>query len=140
MSKYLNAKEYSVLYTIIHSEEPINVPQITKLHPELSANIVQPAIRKLLKLKLIEVADITIDGNSFSRRFKPTDTATDTIQKMFADEYIMFSKLVSEQTLMSAITRIEKNPEKVKKEISEVERLLLEYKEATNKARNKENL
>lgn len=41
---------------------------------------------------------------------------------------------------MSAITRIEKNPEKVKKEISEVERLLLEYKEATNKARNKENL
>ncbi|MFG6358441.1 MAG: hypothetical protein K1W26_16725 [Acetatifactor sp.] len=140
MSKYLNAKEYSVLYTIMHSEEPINVPQITKLHPELSANIVQPAIRKLLKLKLIEVADITIDGNSFSRRFKPTDTATDTIQKMFADEYIMFSKLVSEQTLMSAITRIEKNPEKVKKEISEVERLLLEYKEATNKARNKENL
>lgn len=140
MGKYLNAKEYSVLYTIMHSEEPINVPQITKLHPELSANIVQPAIRKLLKLKLIEVADITIDGNSFSRRFKPTDTATDTIQKMFADEYIMFSKLVSEQTLMSAITRIEKNPEKVKKEISEVERLLLEYKEATNKARNKENL
>lgn len=140
MSKYLNAKEYTVLCTIFHAEEPVSVPQITRLHPELSANIVQPAIRKLLKLKLIEVADITIDGNNFSRRFKPTDTATDTIQKMFADEYIMFSHLVSEQTLMSAITQADRNPEKVKKEISEVELLLQEYKEAISKARNKENL
>ena len=88
---------WAILCTILHAEEPINVPQITKLHPEMTANIVQPAIRKLLKLKLIEVADIAIDRNNFSRRFRPSASANDTIQKMFTDEYIMFNRLVSEQ-------------------------------------------
>lgn len=132
MTKYLNAKEYDILCTIFHAEEPINVPQITKLHPELTANIVQPAIRKLLKLNLIEVADITLERNNFSRRFRPTASATDIIQKMFADEYIVFSRLVSKQTLLSAIMQIEENPEKAKKEISEIERLLQEYKDTAN--------
>lgn len=135
MTKYLNSKEYDILYTILHAKEPINVPQIIRLHPELTANIVQPAIRKLLKLKLIEVADSAVDRNNFSRRFKPTESATDIIQKMFADEYIMFSRLVSEQTLLSAITQTNNNPEKAKKEISEVERLLQEYKNANNKGK-----
>lgn len=133
MNKYLNSKEYDILCTILHAEEPINVPQITKLLPELTANIVQPAIRKLLKLNLIEVADITIDRNNFSRRFRPTASAADTIRKMFADEYIVFSRLVSKQTLLSAIMQIEENPEKAKKEISEIERLLQEYKDSNNK-------
>lgn len=132
MTKYLNAKEYDILCTIFHAEEPINVPQITKLHPELTANVVQPAIRKLLKLNLIEVADITLERNNFSRRFRPTASATDIIQKMFADEYIVFSRLVSKQTLLSAIMQIEENPEKAKKEISEIERLLQEYKDTAN--------
>lgn len=132
MNKYLNAKEYDVLCSILHAEGPINVPQITKLHPDLTANIVQPAIRKLLKLNLIEVADITVDRNNFSRRFKATASATDTIRKMFADEYIAFNRLVSKQTLLNAIVQIEEDPEKAKQEISEIERLLQEYKDTTN--------
>ena len=137
MNKYLNPKEYDILCTILHAEEPVNVPQIIKLHPELTTNIVQPAIRKLLKLNLIEVADITLDRNNFSRRFKPTASATDTIQKMFADEYMVFSRLLSKKALLSAIMQIDKNPEKTKKEISEIECLLREYKDANNKANNK---
>ena len=136
MNKYLNSKEYDILCTILHAEEPISVPQITKLHSGMTANIVQPAIRKLLKLKLIEVADIAINRNNFSRRFRPAASADETIQKMFADEYIMFSQLVSEQTLLSAITQANKNPEKAKKEISEIERLLQEYKDANSRAKN----
>ena len=72
LNKYLNAKEYDIFSTILHSEEPLNVSQIIELHPEMTANIVQPSIRKLIKLNLVEVADITLDGNIFSRRFKPT--------------------------------------------------------------------
>ncbi|MCM1500249.1 MAG: MarR family transcriptional regulator [Clostridium sp.] len=75
MTKYLNAKEYDILCTIFHSEEPMNVSQILKVHSTLTSNIVQPVIRKLLKLNLIEVADIAIDGNIFSRRFRTTDAA-----------------------------------------------------------------
>lgn len=131
MNKYLNAKEYDVLYTVLHAEEPLNVPQITSLHPELTTNIVQPAIRKLLKLNLIEVADITFERNNFSRRFKPTASATDTIRKMFADEYLAFNRLVSKQTLLSAIVQVDEDPEKAKEEISEIERLLQEYKDTT---------
>ena len=82
------------------------------------------------------MADIAINRNNFSRRFRPAASANDTIQKMFADEYIMFNRLVSEQTLLSAITQANKNPEKAKKEISEIERLLQEYKDANSKGKN----
>lgn len=128
MNKYLNAKEYDILCTILHSEEPLNVSQITRLHPALTANIVQPAIRKLLKFNLIEVADITIEGNNFSRRFKPTSAAPDIIRKMFVDDYILFRRLISEQTLLSAMAQADADPEKVQQEILELEQLLQEYK------------
>lgn len=128
MNKYLNAKEYDILCTILHSEEPLNVPQITRIHPGLTANIVQPAVRKLLKLNLIEVADIAVERNNFSRRFKATSAAPDIIRKMFADDYILFRRLVSEQTLLSAMVEADTDPEKVQQEISELEQLLQEYK------------
>ncbi len=133
MTKYLNAKEYDILDMILHSEEPLNVSQILKLRPQFTSNIVQPVIRKLLKFKLIEVADITMDGNIFSRRFRVTESAPDTIRKMFQDDYIHFSKLVSGQSLMSAMVEANDNPGQVMEEIGELEKLLQEYKE---KSRN----
>lgn len=128
MTKYLNAKEYDILDMILHSEEPLNVSQILKLRPQFTSNIVQPVIRKLLKFKLIEVADITMDGNIFSRRFRVTESAPDTIRKMFQDDYIHFSKLVSGQSLMSAMVEANDNPGQVMEEIGELEKLLQEYK------------
>ncbi len=132
LNKYLNAKEYDIFSTILHSEEPLNVSQIIELHPNMTANIVQPSIRKLIKLKLVEVADITIDGNIFSRRFKPTASASDIIQKMFIDDYIHFSKLVSSQSLVSAMVQADNNPEQALQDIQEMEQLLQEYKEKKN--------
>lgn len=132
MNKYLNAKEYDIFSTILHSEEPLNVSQIIELHPEMTANIVQPSIRKLIKLNLVEVADITLDGNIFSRRFKPTVAASDIIQKMFVDDYIHFSKLVSSQSLISAMIQADNNPEQAMQDIREMEQLLREYKENKN--------
>lgn len=132
MNKYLNAKEYDIFSTILHSEEPLNVSQIIELHPDMTANIVQPSIRKLMKLKLVEVADITLEGNIFSRRFKPSETAPDIIQKMFIDDYIHFSKLVPSQSLVSAMVQADKNPEQALQDIREMEQLLHEYKEKKN--------
>ena len=129
MTKYLNSKEYNILDTILHSEEPLSVTQILKVHPDLTSNIVQPAIRKLLKLELIEVAEIAVDGNIFSRRFKLAPTASEAIQKMFVDDYLQFSRLVSTQSLLSAMMQADDNPEKSMQEIAEMEKLLQEYKE-----------
>lgn len=128
MNKYLNTNEYDILSIILHSEEPLNVPQIIKLRPDLTANIVQPAIRKLLKFNLIEVADITLERNIFSRRFQLTADAPDIIRKMFLDDYTLFRRLVSEEVLLSAMMQADKNPEKSQQEISELEQLLKEYK------------
>lgn len=100
-----------------------------KVHPDLTSNIVQPAIRKLLKLELIEVAEIAVDGNIFSRRFKLAPTASEAIQKMFVDDYLQFSRLVSTQSLLSAMMQADDNPEKAMQEIAEMEKLLQEYKE-----------
>ena len=129
MTKYLNSKEYNILDTILHSEEPLSVTQILKVHPDLTSNIVQPAIRKLLKLELIEVAEIAVDGNIFSRRFKLAPTASEAIQKMFVDDYLQFSRLVSTQSLLSAMMQADDNPEKAMQEIAEMKKLLQEYKE-----------
>ena len=129
MTKYLNSKEYNILDTILHSEEPLSVTQILKVHPDLTSNIVQPVIRKLLKLELIEVAEIAVDGNIFSRRFKLAPTASEAIQKMFVDDYLQFSRLVSTQSLLSAMMQADDNPEKAMQEIAEMEKLLQEYKE-----------
>lgn len=132
LNKYLNAKEYDILSTIFHADEPLNVSQIIELHPNMTANIVQPSIRKLMKLKLVEVADITLEGNIFSRRFRPTASAPDIIQKMFVDDYVHFSKLVSGQTLLSAMIQADNNPDKALQDIDEMEKLLREYKEKKN--------
>jgi len=132
LNKYLNAKEYDILSTILHAEEPLNVSQIIELHPNMTANIVQPSIRKLMKLKLVEVADITLEGNIFSRRFRPTESASDVIQKMFVDDYIHFSKLVSGQSLISAMIQADNDPDKAMQDIDEMEKLLREYKEKKN--------
>ena len=132
MNKYLNAKEYDIFSTILHSEEPLNVAQIIERHPNMTANIVQPSIRKLMKLKLVEVADLTLEGNIFSRRFKPTASASDIIQKMFVDDYLHFSKLVSSQSLFSAMVQADSNPDKALQDIQEMEQLLQEYKGKKN--------
>lgn len=128
MHKYLNVKEYDILCTLLHSNEPLNVSQIVSLHPDMTPNIVQPSIRKLIKLKLIEIADITLEGNVFSRRFKPTTDAPDIIQRMFIDDYMHFSKLVSGHTLITALMQADNNPDKAIQDIDELEKLLMEYK------------
>lgn len=137
ITKYLNAKEFDILCTIFHAEEPMNVSQIIKSQTNLTANIVQPVIRKLLKLHLIEVADITVEVNIFSRRFKATEAAPDLIRKMFVDDYLHFSKLVSGQTLLNAMVQADKNPEQAIAEISELEQLLQEYKEKNHGSNGK---
>lgn len=130
MNKYLNPKEYSILHTLLHAQEPLSVSQLIKLQPELTANIVQPAIRKLLKLELIEVADVSINHNILARRFQPTASAPDTIRKMFVDDYLRFSKLISSQSLFSALLKADNNPDTAQKEVAELERLLEEHKKS----------
>ncbi|MDE5824740.1 MAG: hypothetical protein K2H91_08695, partial [Lachnospiraceae bacterium] len=56
-------------------------------------------------------------------------TASNTIQKMFVDDYLQFSRLVSGQSLLSAMMQADDNPEKAMQEIAEMEKLLQEYKE-----------
>lgn len=128
MNKYLNTKEYDILSTIIHSDEPLNVSQIIALHPDMTTNIVQPSIRKLIKLNLIEIANITLEGNVFARQFKPTAVAPDIIRKMFIDDYLQFSNLISKQVLINAIIQADNDPDKAMWDIEEVDTLLLEYK------------
>ena len=48
---------------------------------------------------------------------------------MFVDDYLQFSRLVSTQSLLSAMMQADDNPEKAMQEIAEMEKLLQEYKE-----------
>jgi len=133
LNKYLNPKEYNILHMLLHAEEPLSVSQITRLQPDLTANIVQPAIRKLLKLDLIEIADISINHNILARRFQPTASAPDIIRKMFVDDYLQFSRLISSQSLFSALLRADDSPDTARREVAELEQLLDEYKKKPDK-------
>ncbi len=56
---------------------------------------------------------------------------------MFVDDYLHFSKLVSGQTLLSAMVEADNDPEQALAEISELETLLQEYKEKNHGSKGK---
>lgn len=129
MNKYLNAREHQILCIILNSGAPLTVAEIISAHPELTANIIQPAIRKLLRLKLIEVADIVMNRNIFSRSFQAAPGATEIIQKMFMDEYLQFKKMISSESLRSAMMQADSSPEEADREIARLDDMLKEFRD-----------
>lgn len=124
MSQNLKPKEYDVLQILLNADSPLIASQIVQLKPSFTINTVQAILRKLLKLQLIEVADIVYSRNVLSRAFRPTDNAEEKIQLMFADECRQFNKLVSNGSLLSTLLQTSTDNPLTSEEIAELKKLI----------------
>ena len=123
-------KCYLEVMTILWSGEgPKTASLIVKDNPELTMNTVQAVLRKLLKDKLIKVADIVYSGTVLTRSYEPVISQEKFwIQKLVAD-YQEISNKVSKADIVAALLDTSKNTEKIKDDISEIDDILGSYKE-----------
>lgn len=124
----INPRELEILNILWSSEEPLTSTQISIAGKGLSQSTIQAVLRKLLKAGLVEVTGVTYSGNVLSRTYKPTESSRETILEHFTEDYKMFNKIISKNTLMSALLRIDDDPKRRDKEISELKEMLDNFK------------
>ncbi len=124
----LNRKEKQVLEIIKNSEEPITSNEIMMKAPELNKNAVQPAIRTLLAMGLIEVTDTVMERNIVSRCFAMTKDAPEIIGNLFLDEFRSLQKLADKDDLFAALITTKKGDRSGKTNIEELKELIEDYK------------
>lgn len=124
----LNRKEKQVLEIIKNSEEPITSNEIMMKAPELNKNAVQPALRTLLSMGLIEVTDTVMERNIVSRCFAMTKEAPEIIGNLFLDEFRSLQKLADKDDLFAALITTKKGDKSGKTNIEELKELIEDYK------------
>ena len=125
-------KELDVLSLLLRSEQPMTISDIVAMNPDYTINMINPIIRKLSKLEMVEVAGIVYRGTSIARTFKPTKTAHLVLQDIFQQEYQSFRELFTDNSLLISLVKSEftKNPEK--EEIDRLESILENFKKKTS--------
>ncbi len=124
----LNSKEKQVLEIIKNTGKPITSNDIMKIAPDLNKNAVQPALRTLLKMELIEVFDTVMDRNILSRRFVMTKDAPKIIGDLFFDEFKSLQKLADTSVLFAALITNKKGDKSGKADIEELKKMIESYK------------
>ena len=99
----LNAKEFKILTLIKEAGKPITTGELIDDASGLTKNIVHPAIRTLLKMELICVADTVLEKNIVSRRFTLSPNSESVIQQMFQEEFRTYEKLLARKKLFCAL-------------------------------------
>ncbi len=129
----LNKKEKQVLEIIKNAGEPITSNEIMMKAPELNKNAVQPAIRTLLAMGLIEVTDTVMERNIVSRCFAMTKDAPEIIGNLFLDEFRSLQKLADKDDLFAALITTKKGDKSGKTNIEDLKELIEDYKSGRRK-------
>lgn len=124
----LTNRDLDILNILWDTKESMTAQEITNSQEGLTVNTVQAELRKLLKLELIEVADIVYSGTVLCRSYRPAMTAQEFTISQFTTELSDFPDGIPVSAIVSAMLDNEPDMEKRKKEIEELERLLVEYK------------
>lgn len=125
----LTKRDLEVMAILWSGEGPKTASLIVKSNPELTMNTVQAVLRKLLKGKLIKVADIVYSGTVLTRSYEPVVSQEKFwLQKLVAD-YQEISNKVSKADIVAALLDTSKDAEKIKEDISEIDNVLGSYKE-----------
>jgi chromosome segregation and condensation protein ScpB len=127
VKKGINHKERQILEIIKNYKEPITSNEIMKIAPELNKNAVQPALRTLLSMELIEVVDVIMEKNVASRRFKMTENAPKIIGELFLDEFKSLKRLAGSEELFAALITTKKSDKSGKENIEELKKIIEEF-------------
>ena len=121
-------REQDVLEVLWTGEKPMTASEIVNANPELTMNTVQAVLRKLLGQKIIEVADIVYSGTVLSRSYRPLISHDEFISSQFYQDLERLNKTISKPSLLKTLFDAEKDRDRVKAEIEELEQMLDEYR------------
>lgn len=113
----LSSKELDVLNVLWDINTPTIASDIPKLNPNLNSNTVQATVKKLLKRKLIKVADIVYSGTVLTRSYVPTFSAKEYTEQQLLRNIERYNKFVSKSELVSCLIDASDNDTELIREI-----------------------
>lgn len=122
------ARDLDILNALWDSPESMTASEIVHAVPGLTINTVQVVLRKLLKNDVIQVAKIVYSGTVLCRSYQPTMSRNDFMTAKLAKEIAETKADLSKTSLVAALFEKETNPQKAKREIEELEKMLEEFK------------
>lgn len=132
----LTRRDMDILNVLWEGQESMTASQIVDANESLTINTVQAVLRKLLKKKLIEIDKIVYSGTVLCRSYKPAISADDFALSHFSNEYKNLQKRISMSSLMACLLDNETDPEKLRKNIDELQSALDEYKKSIDSAKS----
>ena len=124
----LNPRELEVLKILHESERALTSTEIVNSGAELTQSMVQAVLRKLLANELVEVQGVTHSGNVLSRTFGPTAKSKDVLTEKFLQDYKSFRSIISMQTAVAGMFKLNDDESKKEKDIKDLEKLLADLK------------
>ncbi|MCI9072576.1 MAG: BlaI/MecI/CopY family transcriptional regulator [Lachnospiraceae bacterium] len=124
----LNPRELEVLKILHESERALTSTEIVNSGAELTQSTVQAVLRKLLANELVEVQGVTHSGNVLSRTFGPTAKSRDVLTEKFLQDYKSFRSIISMQTAVAGMFKLNDDESKKEKDIKDLEKLLADLK------------
>ena len=124
----LTKRDLDVLNILWESDDPKTAAQIVKAGPELTMNTVQAVLRKLLKNKLVEIAEIVYSGTVLTRSYKPIISQEDFLLHKMTSEYQSLRKKISKVSILSALLDTEEDTARIDQDLSDIEELVHNYK------------
>lgn len=124
----LTRRDLDVLNILWESDDPKTAAQIVKAGPELTMNTVQAVLRKLLKNKLVEIAEIVYSGTVLTRSYKPIISQEDFLLHKMTSEYQSLRKKISKVSILAALLDTEKDGERIDQDLADIEELVQNYR------------
>lgn len=120
----MNQRELDVLNILWEHEKPMSLANILNVRPDLIKSTVAAILAKLLKEKLIRIADITYSGKVLCRAYVPTQLSKDKVLAHAIDNYYAISNIVSPSDFFAYFLRLNMDDQKTKKELSKIKAIL----------------
>lgn len=125
MNLDMTNKERLVMNLLMNSNRSLTASEITAIDESLNINTVQSVLRSLLKMGLIEVADIVYSGKVLCRSYRPSNAGKDYSVTEFAEQFNNLRQNVSIPYIFSALVEENINDSEV---IKELEMIIQEQK------------
>ncbi len=126
---HLTKRDKEIMHIMWNTKKPLIAAEIVRAKEDLNIHTVQASLKKLLNMKLIEVAGIDYSGTSLSRSYIPTISAKEYETR----KYIHAIKNISDEDLSISqfvTTFLEHEDEKkTLEELEELEKLIQERKQ-----------
>lgn len=123
----MNPKELEILRILLHADEPLSLPDILKLRPDLVKSTTAATLAKLLKDKMIEVAGIGRSGKVICRSYLATERAKGVLVQNILDDYTDVSDIISKADLCVSLLDMTKDPGQAREELASLRAMLDRY-------------